>query len=112
MQRGEIRWASLPQPQGSAPGLRRPLLVVQADPFNASRIDTVVVAAITSNPRLADAPGNVLLKKRTSRLPKDSVVNVSQLFTLDQSFLSSSVGRLSREQMNRVDEGLRLVLAL
>ena len=112
MQRGEIRWASLPQPQGSAPGPRRPLLVVQSDPFNASRINTVVVATITSNLRLADAPGNVLLKKRTSRLPKDSVVNVSQLFTLDQSFLSSSVGRLSREQMNRVDEGLRLVLAL
>jgi mRNA interferase MazF len=61
---------------------------------------------------LANAPGNVLLKKRTSRLPKDSVVNVSQLFTLDQSFLSSSVGRLSREQMNRVDEGLRLVQGL
>ena len=112
MQRGEIRWASLPQPQGSGPGLRRPVLIVQSDAFNASRIQTVVVAAITSNLRLADAPGNVVLKKRTSRLPKDSVVNISQLLTLDRSFLSEPITCLSSSPMSQVDDGIRLVLAL
>lgn len=84
--------------------------MVQSDPFNASRIQTVVVAAITSNLRLADAPGNVLLKKRVSRLPKDSVVNVSQLFSLDRSFLSKPIRKLPPEQLDLVSEGLRLVL--
>lgn len=112
MQRGEIRWASLPRPQGSGPGLRRPVLIVQSDAFNASRIQTVVVAVITSNLRLTDSPGNVLLKKKTSRLPKDSAVNVSQLLTLDRSFLSKPVGHLPPQQMSLVDEGIRLVLAL
>ncbi len=112
MQRGEIRWASLPAPKGSGPGLRRPVLVIQSDPFNASRIQTVIVAVITSNLQLAEAPGNVLLKKRMSRLPKDSVVNVSQLLSLDRSFLSKPIRRLSPEQMDRISEGLRLVLGL
>lgn len=112
MQRGEIRWASLPRPRGSGPGLRRPVLIVQSDTFNASRIQTTVVAAITSNLRLADAPGNILLKKRASRLPKDSVVNVSQLLTLDRSFLSKPIGRLTGDRMSQVDEGIRLVLSL
>lgn len=112
MQRGEIRWASLPTPKGSGPGLRRPVLVIQADPFNASRIQTVIVAVITSNLQLAEAPGNVLLKKRASRLPKDSVVNVSQLFSLDRSFLSKPIRRLPSQQLERVSEGLRLVMAL
>ena len=112
MQRGQIRWASLPPPQGSGPGLRRPVLVVQLDAFNASRIQTVIVAVITSNLGLASAPGNVLLKRGTSRLPKDSVVNVSQLMTLDRSFLSKPVSRLPPRQMARIDEGLRLVLAV
>jgi len=112
VQRGEIRWASLPRPQGSSPGFRRPVVIVQSDAFNASRIQTVVVAVITSNLQLASAPGNVLLKKRSSRLPKDSVVNVSQLLTLDRSFLSKPVGHLPPQQMIRVDDGIRLVLAL
>jgi len=110
--RGEIRWASLPRPQGSEPGLRRPVLVVQSDSFNASRIQTVVVATITSNLHLATAPGNVLLKKRTSGLPKDSIVNVSQLLTLDRSILSKPIARIPHRQMSYVDEGLRLVMAL
>jgi len=88
------------------------VLIVQSDAFNASRIQTVVVAVITSNLRLADAPGNVILKKRTSRLPKDSVVNVSQLLTLDRSFLSKPITRLTSSLMSQVDEGIRLVLAL
>ena len=112
MQRGEIRWASLPQPHGSGPGLRRPVVVVQSDAFNASRIQTIVVAVITSNLRLAESPGNILLRKRASRLPKDSVVNVSQLLTVDRSFLSKLVGHLPRQQMSRIDEGIRLVLGL
>ena len=88
------------------------MLILQSDTFNASRIQTTVVAAITSNLRLADAPGNILLKKRASRLPKDSVVNVSQLLTLDRSFLSKPIGRLTGDRMSQVDEGIRLVLSL
>ena len=112
MQRGEIRWASLPRPQGSEPGLRRPVLVVQSDAFNLSRIQTVVVAALTSNLKLAAAPGNIRLSKRSSRLPKDSVVNVSQLLTLDRRHLSDPISRLTRRSMEPIDEGIRLVLGL
>ena len=112
MQRGEIRWASLPAPRGSGPGFRRPVLIIQSDSFNVSRIQTIVVAVITSNLQLASAPGNVLLKKRASGLPKDSVVNVSQLLTVDRSVLSPAAQSLAGDQMDRVDEGLRLVLAL
>ena len=88
------------------------MLIVQSDAFNTSLIQTAVVAVITSNLRLADAPGNVLLKKRTSRLPKDSVVNVSQLLTIDRSFLSTPIARLTSAPMIQVEEGIRLVLAL
>lgn len=112
MKRGEIWWASLSIPEGSEPGYRRPVVVVQADPFNRSRIQTVVVAAITSNIRIAAAPGNVLLPKREGRLSKDSVVNVSQLLTLDKTFLTDRVGRVSAASMGAIDEGLRLVLSL
>ncbi len=110
MKRGDVWWAQLPKPRGSEPGFRRPVLVVQADSFNASRIDTVVVAAITSNLRLADAPGNVRLTRRQSKLPRESVVNVSQLMTLDRRFLAERVGKLPRDSLAAVDSGLRLVL--
>jgi mRNA interferase MazF len=112
VQRGEIWWASLGRPRGSAPGYRRPVLVVQADEFNRSRIQTVIVAAITSNLRLAAAPGNVSFKKGATGLDRDSVANVSQLLTLDRSLLTERVGRLSNSQMSAVEEGLRLVLSL
>ena len=112
MKRGEIWWAELPSPGGSGPGYRRPVLVVQADPFNRSRISTVVTAIISSNLRLADAPGNVFLGRRQSRLPKDSVVNVSQLVTLDRKYLSDRAGKLSPKQMTTIDEGLRLILSV
>lgn len=112
MQKGEIRWASLPRPRGSEPGLKRPVLVVQSDAFNTSRIQTVVVAAITSNLKLARAPGNVRLSKRVSHLPRDSVVNVSQLLTIDRGHLSKPITRLVRRPMQQVEEGIRLVLAL
>ncbi len=112
MQRGEIWWASLPVPQKSEPGYRRPVLVVQSDAFNRSRIRTVVVAAITSNTRLGDAPGNVLLTRRASGLPKPSVVNVSQVLTLDRSMLTEAVRSLPKKEMAAVNNGLRLVMAL
>ena len=112
MSRGEIWWATLSSPRGSGPGFRRPVLVVQANAFNESRIQTVIAAIISSNVDLAAAPGNVLLAKRDSRLPRESVVNVSQLVTLNKSFLTERVGRLSGRQLSAVDEGLRLALAL
>lgn len=112
MKRGEIRWASLPDPSGSGPGFRRPVLVVQSNPFNASRIATVLVAVVTSNLKLADAPGNVRLAKRESGLKKASVVNVSQILTLDRKLIGEPVRRVSDTIQQRVDEGLRLTLGL
>jgi mRNA interferase MazF len=112
MKRGDIWWADLGVGRGSQPAKRRPVLVVQSDPFNASRIGTVMVATITSNLRLADAPGNVRISKRSTKLPRDSVVNVSQVVTLDRSMLASLVGSLTPRVMGDVDEGLRLALGL
>jgi mRNA interferase MazF len=112
MQRGEIWWATLRPPTGSEPGYRRPVLIIQSDDFNKSRINTVVVAMLTSNLRLEAAPGNVFLTKRSTKLPKDSVINVSQVFTLDKSFLTGRINRLSAGKMKLVDDGLRLVLNL
>ena len=112
MQRGEIWWASLPAPKGAEPGFRRPVLVVQSDAFNRSRIATIVVAAITSYAALAEAPGNVLLGRRTSGLPKASVVNVSQVLTLERTMLTQPVRTLPKGEMTAVDNGLRLVMGL
>jgi mRNA interferase MazF len=112
IQRGEIWWADLPEPRRSEPGFRRPVLVVQADSFNRSRIQTVIVAVITGNLELADAPGNVLLPSRSSGLPRDSVVNVSQVLTLDRGFLAEHAGTLSACLQGLVDAGLRFVLQL
>jgi mRNA interferase MazF len=110
--RGEIWWAGLPEPRGSEPGFRRPVLIIQADSFNRSGIRTALVAVITSNLRLAELPGNVFLPAQTSGLPRDSVVNVSQLLTLDRSFLTEEVSKLPSRLMADVDTGLRLVLEL
>jgi len=110
--RGEIWWADLPAPAGSGPWYRRPVLVIQSNVFNASRIGTVIVAAITSNTELARAPGNVRLDMKQSRLPKESVVNVSQIATLDRRILTERVAALSDETMFRVDAGVRLVFAV
>lgn len=112
MTRGEIWWADLPEPRGSEPGYRRPVLVIQANPFNQSEIRTVIVAVLTSNLRLTEAPGNVLIPASYTGLPRDSVVNVSQLLTLDRSFLTDEVGRLPGRLMAEVNAGLRLVLDL
>lgn len=112
MKRGEWWWATLPAATGAGPGYRRPVLVVQSKPFNESRIATAIAAVVTSNLALADAPGNVRLAKSDAGLPKASAVNVSQLVTLDRSLLASKVKTLPGKVMSRVDEGLRLVLAL
>jgi mRNA interferase MazF len=110
--RGEIWWASLPVPRASEPGYRRPVVIVQSDAFNRSEISTIVVAAISSNLRLAGAPGNIYLKRRDSGLPKESVINVSQLLTLDKKYLLEKAGRLSLKHMNELDEGLKTALSL
>lgn len=94
------------------PGYRRPVLVVQSDSFNRSRINTVLVLVLTTNIKLATAPGNVLLGARITGLPRDSVANVSQLITVDKSLLTEHVGQLPGKEMQRVDEGLRRVLSL
>jgi mRNA interferase MazF len=112
MERGEVWWASLPAPTASEPGYRRPVLIVQSDDFNRSRISTVIALAITSNLELAGAPGNVLLSRKDSGLPKRSVANVSQLITLDKSFLTKRAGRLNSLKMTEIDAGIRLVLSL
>lgn len=112
MRRGEIWWATLPDPRASEPGYRRPVLIVQSDAFNQSAIRTVIVAVITSNLRLAAAPGNVMLRKRDSRLAKDSVVNVSQLLTLSKNFLVHRVARIPPTRIRELEDGLRLVLSL
>jgi mRNA interferase MazF len=112
IQRGEIWWADLPEPRHSEPGYRRPVLVVQADSFNLSRIQTAIVAVITTNLELAGAPGNVLMSARSTGLPRESVVNVSQLLTLERSFLTEQAGTLPPRLQHAVDEGLRMVLQL
>ena len=112
MKRGEIWWASLPETTGSGPGLRRPVLVIQSNPFNESRIATVIVAVVTSNLALAGAPGNVRLSKSESGLPKPSVVNVSQVLTVDRSLLTERVRALSGAVVQKVNDGLRLALSV
>ena len=112
MRRGEIWWANLPAPAGSEPGYRRPVLIVQSDDFNKSHIRTVLALAITSNQRLAAAPGNVSLPRRGTGLNRASVINVSQVVTLDRQFLNERSGRAPSGIMRQVEAGLRLVLDL
>lgn len=112
MYRGEIWWANLPDPLGSEPGYRRPVLVIQDDIFTQSRINTVIVVIITSNTQLAEAPGNVLLPKGASGLSRDSVANVSQIFTVDKTFLVERISSLPNYLQEEVDEGLRTILYL
>lgn len=112
MQRGDIWWANLPEPVGSGPGYRRPVLVLQSDAFNQSRISTIVVLAMTKNLALAKAPGNVLITARASGLDVDSVVNVSQIITLDKSFLTEYISSLTFAQMAKIEDGIRLLLGI
>jgi mRNA interferase MazF len=112
VERGQVWWADLDEPQGSEPGFRRPLLIVQDDAFNRSRLRTTVAVVLTSNLRLVDAPGNVLIPAKVSGLPKDSVANVSQVITIDRDFLTEPVGKIRGHLQKSVDDGLRLVLSL
>lgn len=112
IKRGDIWWASLSEPQGSGPGFRRPLAIIQANEFNQSYIKTVIAAVITSNIKLAQAPGNLPLPANSAGLNKDSVVNVSQLITVDKTFLTEKIGHLTSQQIQQLNEGLRLVLAM
>lgn len=107
---GEVWWADLGDPAGSEPGYRRPVVVVQGDAFNASRLRTVVCVALTSNTRWADAPGNVLLPARATGLRRPSVANVSQLVTVDRATLIERTGRLSASQLGLVLAGIDVVL--
>src|ERR1700730_3504660 len=106
MTRGEIWWATPSDPGASEPAYKRPVLIVQSDAFNQSAIRTVIVAVITSNLRLAEAPGNVMLRKRESRLAKDSIVNVSQLLALSKNFLVRRVARIPPARLREVEDGL------
>lgn len=110
--RGSIWWADLGEPRGSKPAKRRPVLVIQSDPFNASTLATTVAAVITSNTRLAAAPGNVFVPAAVSGLPRDSTVNVTALVTLAKTDLVSEAGTVPGSLMTRVDQGLRLALGL
>ena len=110
--RGQVWWAELPEPAASEPGYKRPVVIVQSDTFNKSRINTVIVIAITSNLRLADAPGNVRLSRSKTGLDRDAVANVSQIITLDKQFLSQQIGQLDALTTRQIDEGLALVLGL
>lgn len=112
IQRGSICWVDLGEAHGSRPAKRRPVLVIQSDPFNASRLNTVIAAVITSNTALAAMPGNVFVPAAVSGLPKDSVVNVTALVTLNKTDLESSVGHLPESLVNDVSRGLRHVLGL
>ena len=110
--RGEVWWADLPDPVASDPGGTRPVLIVQSNPFNRSRIATVLAVVITTNERLAELPGNVALPTRETGLKQRSVANVSQVITADRTFLRERIGRVRPETMLKVESGLRLVLGL
>ena len=107
---GHVYWANLPDPTGSGPGFRRPVLVVQGDPLNRSKIRSVICVPLTSNLRWAEAPGNVLLSARATGLPKDSVANASQIITLDRELLTAEVGKLSKRQLELILTGIDIVL--
>jgi mRNA interferase MazF len=112
VKRGEIWWAGLPDESGSGSAGRRPALVISSDGYNQSTIQTVVVAVVTSNTKAANFPGNVWVSSDESGLPIDSVVNVTQLFTLDKRDLTERVGELAPESLDLVDHGLRTILQL
>lgn len=110
IRQGDIHWIDLDEPGGSEPGYRHPHVVVQNNLFNHSRINTVLVCPLTSNLKRADSPGNVLLSKREANLPKPSVVNVSQIFTVDKSQLGDYIGTLTSERLRQVLDGIKLLL--
>jgi mRNA interferase MazF len=108
--RGEIWWADLPSPTGSGPGFRRPVVVVQGDALNQSRIGTVICVPLTSNLKWGDAPGNVVLESKATGLTKDSVANVSQILTVDRELLTECAGKISNVRVQLILAGLDVVL--
>jgi mRNA interferase MazF len=112
VERGAVWWADLPEPPGSKPGFRRPVLIVSADAFNRSRIQTVLAVALTTNLALVGAPGNVLIPGKAAGLPRDSIANVTQVVTLDRDFLREPAAKLPAKLLQQVDAGLRLALGL
>jgi mRNA interferase MazF len=110
--RGDVWWAELPEPTGSEPGYKRPIIIVQSNDFNKSKINTVIVVVVTSNLHLAHAPGNVRLLQSKTGLGRESVANVSQLITIDKRFLSEKIGQLDVLTMQELNEGIELVLGL
>lgn len=112
MNRGEIWWATLPPAIDSGPAGRRPVVIVQDDQFTSSQIRTVIVVVVTSNLRLTEAPGNVLLTKRQSGLLRDSIANVSQLYTIDKSRMTDYIATLPESVLEKIEEGLRLIMNL
>ncbi|MCU0238101.1 MAG: type II toxin-antitoxin system PemK/MazF family toxin [Pyrinomonadaceae bacterium] len=112
IERGEIWWADLGEPRGSSPGFHRPIVIIQSNDFNQTNIKTLIGAVITSNLRLAEMPGNVRLPKKFHSLEKESVVNVTQLFTINKEDLFEYVETLSEQKMEQIDKGLRLVLSI
>jgi len=107
---GHVYWANLPDPTGSGPGFRRPVVVVQGDSLNRSRVRTVVCVPLTSNLGWAEAPGNVILSARVTGLPKDSVANTSQIVTLDRELLTEEIGKLSKRQLELIFAGIDIIL--
>lgn len=112
MHRGEVWWTDLAEPRESEPGFRHPILILQADSFNRSRLRTVVGIIVSSNLALLDAPGNVLLPAKSVGLPRDSVANVTQFVTVDKDYLEDRIGTVPPKVLARVETGLRLVLDL
>lgn len=107
---GDIYWVDLEEPEGSEPGYKHPFIVIQNDAFNKSKINTVVMCALTSNQKLASAPGNVLLGKGEGNLPKSSVANISQVMTFDKSELQEKIGQLSRKRVEEIIAGFEFLL--
>jgi mRNA interferase MazF len=107
---GDVFWVELEEPSGSEPGYRHPHVVIQNNVFNQSRINTVVVCVLTSNLKRAEAPGNILLEKGEANLPKQSVVNISQIFTVDKQALDEKIGTLSFKRVRQILDGLDLLL--
>ena len=112
MIKGEIWWAKLPSPRGSEPGKNRPVLIIQSDTFNRSSIQTVICAIITSNVNLSHAPGNILLEKSDSKLNKTSVINFSQLITIDKSYFTEFVSMLPKPILSMINQSLKIIFDL
>jgi len=112
IKQGDIYWVNLTEPRDSEPGFRHPCVVIQNNVFNASRINTAVVCVLTSNLKWAQAPGNVTLKKGEANLEKNSVVNISQVITVDKSDLSKKIGALSSEKIKKIIDGIKLLIEL